>query len=162
MEQKEALERIKKFLEKILEKADLKDCSIEIVTSSSLGEVVVFNIRSEGPANILIGQSGENLRSLQYIIRLLVRKHLFSEDQFPFLIDINGYRQQKDKLIFDVIDQAAREAKEENKEVSLRPMSAYERRLVHLRLSQDDEIVTESVGEGEKRRVLIRPIGHKK
>ncbi|QQS61789.1 MAG: hypothetical protein IPN70_02630 [Candidatus Moraniibacteriota bacterium] len=162
MEQNEAIERIQKFLEKILEKADLKDCSVEVSTSSSLDDVVIFNIQSSGPANILIGQSGENLRSLQYIIRLLVRKHLFHEDQFPFLIDINGYRQQKDKLIFDVIDQAAQEAKTENKAVSLRPMSAYERRLVHLRLSQNEDVVTESVGEGEKRKVIIRPVGGKK
>jgi len=156
MEQEQVIERVKKFIEKVLEKADLADTKVEIEYSQGQ-DVVVFNLRSPGPANLLIGQNGENLRSLQYIVRLLVRRHLDEVGQFPFILDINGYRQQKDHAIYELVDQAAKEVKADRKLVLLRPMNSYERRLAHTRLAEDEGVVTESVGEGEERKVVVKP-----
>ena len=157
-DQQASIERVRKFIEKVLEKADLADCVVDVSRPEAGTEgMTVFNITSANSANVLIGQNGENLRAWQYIIRLLARKHLEEDVQMPFLIDINGYRQQKDRLVFDLVDRAAEEAKKERKPVFLRPMSAYERRLAHLRLAGNEEVATESVGEGDDRKVVIRP-----
>ncbi|NCU42568.1 MAG: hypothetical protein EOM19_07725 [Candidatus Moranbacteria bacterium] len=95
---------------------------------------------------------------MQYLIRLLVHKNLEEESKLPFLVDINGYRQQKDYALFNLAEETALRAKQEGKPIFLRIMNAYERRLIHLHLAERTDVKTESVGEGEERKVVVRPI----
>jgi len=105
----------------------------------------------------LIGQYGVTLAALQHILRLLVRRR--TEEKLKFLLDINRYLQAKTDSIADTAVEAAVQAINEKKPVVLRPMSAYERRLVHIALAGNENVKTESVGTGEDRKVVIRPVG---
>lgn len=150
------IERLKKFIEKVLEKADFSDCKVRIIEEE--GCPVIFDIHSDSSVNILIGQNGENLRALQYIIRLLVRKHFEKDLKIHFIIDINGYRKQKDEAIFALVDDAVGRVMRDNTSEILRPMTPYERRLVHMHLAENDQVATESMGEKEERKVIIKPL----
>lgn len=117
-------------------------------------ESLVYNIKTE-ESNFLIGQYGINLQSLQHIARLLVRKKI--AENANFILDVNSYRQDKNNSIIKMAHDLAEQALLEEKAVVLRPMSPYERRLIHLELSKDERVKTESIGEREDRRIVIKP-----
>jgi len=117
---------------------------------------LICNIKTQ-ESNYLIGQHGVNLQALQHISRIIIRKQLDSKTDF--ILDVNFYRQEKNKSIIEITKNIANQAIMEKKSFILRPMSPYERRLVHLELSKNKEVSTESIGEGEDRRIVIKPIG---
>jgi spoIIIJ-associated protein len=138
-------------------------CEIEIAgekqgqndeLSGQVETVLVFNVKTE-ESSFLIGQYGVNLQALQHLARILVRKK--TEQRSNFILDINSYRQEKNRSILLLAREMAQQVLREKRAVVLRPMSPYERRIVHLELSQNLQIKTESVGEGENRKVVIKP-----
>lgn len=159
------LATIKKTTEDLLEKMGfagkvevVNNNSAELANSEEGSENnLVCNISVEDDSNILIGQYGANLQSLQHIIRLLVRKQ--TQERVNFIIDVNSYRQQKTQAIIEQASLAAEQAISEKRAVVLNPMSAYERRLVHLELSKNNQVITESAGEGDERKVIVKPAG---
>jgi spoIIIJ-associated protein len=118
-------------------------------------EVFICDIKTED-SSFLIGQYGLNLQSLQHIARVIIRKRII--DPVNFVLDVNSYRQEKNDSISRLAKNLANEAVSEGHEVVMRPMTAYERRLVHMELSQNVRIKTESIGEGESRRIVIKPV----
>ena len=127
------------------------------ITENEEGEnkKIICNLESE-ESNFLIGQYGTNLQALQHIIRLLIRKKI--TERVNFILDVNSYRQEKDASLIASAINMARQAIDEKREITLRPMSPYERRLVHLELANNKQVQTESQGEKENRRIVIRPI----
>ncbi len=119
------------------------------------GDAIICNIKTED-SNFLIGQYGMNLQSLQHIVRVIIRKRI--EAPVNFILDVNSYRQEKNDSIVRLAKNLAEEVVTGKKEVVMRPMTAYERRIVHMELSKNDQIRTESVGEGELRRIVIRSL----
>lgn len=115
----------------------------------------VCNIKTED-SNFLIGQYGLNLQSLQYIARLIVRKCI--AEPINFVLDVNSYRQEKNESIVRLAKNLAEEVLAEKREVTMRPMTAYERRIVHMELSKNEKIIAGSIGEGEDRRIVIKPV----
>jgi spoIIIJ-associated protein len=161
MEQKqEDLEEIvKETVSELLEKLGFK-CEIEVTReieeeSNEAREVVVCNIKTE-ESNFLIGQYGVNLQSLQHIARMLVRKK--TEDRANFILDVNFYRKEKNSSIVSLAKNIAQQVVTEKRAIILRPMSPYERRLVHMELSKNTDVITESIGEGEDRKVIVKPV----
>ncbi|HAV11201.1 MAG TPA: hypothetical protein DCX32_01525 [Candidatus Moranbacteria bacterium] len=73
------------------------------------------------------------------------------------MIDVNSYRKQKNESIVELAKEAAQQAVAEKRAVVMKPMSNYERRIVHLELSKDERITTESIGEGEGRKIVVKP-----
>ena len=122
--------------------------------SGETEETIVCNIKT-ADSNFLIGQYGVNLQSLQHIARLLVRK--LTEERINFTVDVNSYREEKNTSIEKMAEDLAEQAVREKRAVVMRPMSPYERRLVHMVLSKNSQIKTESIGEGEDRKVVIKP-----
>ncbi|MCA9365076.1 MAG: hypothetical protein KC736_04240 [Candidatus Moranbacteria bacterium] len=120
-------------------------------------ECVVCDIFVEKDSNVLIGQKGANLRSLQHICRLLVRKMM--PENMSLIVDINSYHRQKNQRIARDAQEAAKKALQEKRPVVMEPMSAYERRVVHVVLSHNKNVLTESIGEGQNRQVLVKPAG---
>ena len=118
-------------------------------------ETIICNVRTE-ESSFLIGQHGVNLQALQHIARVLVRKKL--DTSIRFTLDVNSYRQERNSSIVKFAQAAAAEAISEKRSIVLRPMSPYERRIVHMELSKNDQIKTESTGEGEERKVVISPL----
>jgi len=118
-------------------------------------ESVVLEIESPD-SKFIIGKQGATLISLQHILRLLVRSK--TEDYLNFSVDVNGYRRQQDDYIRDLAQDTAREVIINGRASTLEPMNGYERRLVHLELEKNDQVKTESIGEGEDRKVIISPV----
>ncbi len=106
-----------------------------------------------GDLAILIGRHGHTLSSLQQVVSSYVAKHIGF--RYPVVVDIEGYRDRHKNIVADIAQKAARRAKERGKSVSLKPMNAYERRLVHVALRDDDELETYSKGEDPYRFVVI-------
>lgn len=130
-------------------------CELEEKKQENLiGQPAIYNIKT-ADSNFLIGQYGVNLQSLQHLARVLVRKK--TQNRTDFLLDVNSYRQEKNDSIIKLAQNAAEQALSEKRPVVLRPMSPYERRLIHLELSRSGRIKTESIGEGENRKVVVKP-----
>lgn len=109
----------------------------------------------------IIGFRGNMLESIQTILSLLLTKALLRremESNYRILLDINDYKQQREKYLISYAQRAAEEVKSSSQPMELSPMKPAERRIVHLALKTEDGIVTSSVGEGESRRVVISPI----
>jgi len=117
-------------------------------------ENLVCNIKTD-ESSFLIGQYGVNLQSLQHIARVLVRRK--TDDRANFVLDVNFYRKEKNSSIINLAKDIASQVLNEKRAVVLRPMSPYERRLVHMELSKNPDVITESVGEGEERKVVVKP-----
>jgi spoIIIJ-associated protein len=151
----EILENIKEKVRGLIEKMGFK-AEIEIKKEEADDqENIICNIAVEEDSHLLIGQYGVNLQALQHIARLLVRKEV--EERVKFILDVNSYRQQKNQSVIEQAHQAASQAISEGRAIILRPMSAYERRIIHIELANNPEVVTESIGEGEGRKVVIKP-----
>lgn len=149
---------LKNLIEETLRKMTFADFSLGMrEEASSDGENAVFNISTK-ESDILIGQYGANLRALQHILRAMARKK--TQDQLRFSIDVNDYRRQKLDSLAELARSLAHQAIIDKRPVILRPMSAYERRIVHMELSGNDRVKTESIGEGEERKVVIKPVGN--
>ncbi len=115
-------------------------------------ETIVFNIKTD-EANILIGHNGENLLALQHLIRILARRK--DNELIPFNLDINNYRKEKGEILQSIAESAAKKARETGKRVILRPMPSYERRIVHLFLSKEKDLITQSEGIDPDRKITV-------
>lgn len=114
-----------------------------------------FCIRFNNEANMLIGEHGVNLVAAEHLIKKIIRKKYQEDDKFT--LDINDYRMKRLEDLKQDIKIAAKEVRIHKKAVPLRPMSSFERRIVHLLLAEYPDIATESAGEEPDRRVVIKP-----
>ena len=103
--------------------------------------------------SVLIGHRGETLSALQYITRLIVARELGRPT--PVVIDVAGYRARRERQLRQLARRMADEAIEQGKTMTLEPMPPGERRIIHLELREHDRVYTESVGEGDQRKVTI-------
>ena len=115
---------------------------------------VILNIEGED-LGILIGRRGQTLSCLQYITRLIVGHQM--KEWEPIVIDVEGYKQRRYQALQTFARNMAEQVKTKGAPFTLEPMSAYERRIVHLALVDHSDVITESTGEGEARRVVILP-----
>lgn len=104
--------------------------------------------------NLLIGQHGANIGALLHVVRLAVRKEI--PEKAMISLDVNQYFQEKQSFLEHEALSAAREVEETGLPVALRPMLSFERKMVHHLLSSHPSVVTESVGNGEGRKVLVK------
>jgi spoIIIJ-associated protein len=105
--------------------------------------------------SILIGHRGETLSALQYITRLIVGKELHRP--LPIVLDVEGYRARREHQLRQLAQRMAQQAIERAQTMTLEPMSANERRIIHIELREHAQVTTESIGEGDHRKVTIIP-----
>jgi spoIIIJ-associated protein len=104
---------------------------------------------------ILIGRRGDTLRDLQFMTRLIVNRRL---GYWPNLVvDVEGYKARRKEMLTGLALRMAEKAVETQQPVALEPMPAYERRIIHIALRDDPQVMTESTGEGDNRKVVIIP-----
>jgi len=108
--------------------------------------------------SILIGHRAETLNALQYITSLILGKELGRS--VPLVVDVQGYRKRRSQEVRRVARQMADQAVKSGRRQYLEPMPASERRLVHIELRKNPDVVTESVGEDPRRKVTIIPVDH--
>lgn len=113
-----------------------------------------INIETE-MSGLLIGRHGESLEALQHLLRLLIAKE--QEEFVPLVLDISGYRAARQQELETLAHDLAEKVKNFGGAETLPPMSAYERRLIHMTLQDIDGIESASEGEEPYRRIVIRP-----
>lgn len=102
--------------------------------------------------NIIQSHTPHLLEAFEHLFNLILRK----EEKPNFIIDINYYRRERERLISELAKAAAHKAMVTKADVELPSMNAYERRLVHLEISSHPELKTESIGFGKERHIIIK------
>jgi len=105
---------------------------------------------------VLIGRRGETLAALQYITRLIVSREL--QRRTDLVVDVEHYKARREQRLQSLALRMAKQATQRGRTINLEPMPAYERRIIHLSLRDRTDVYTESVGEGENRKVTIVPV----
>ncbi|NQW18197.1 MAG: Jag N-terminal domain-containing protein [Chloroflexi bacterium] len=114
---------------------------------------VAFELEGED-SGLLIGRRGETLQSLQFLLNMIINKRL---DRSCYVtIDVEGYRERRQENLAETADRAADRAVDTGQEQTLQPMTAADRRIVHMTLAEHPGVETESSGHGDQRRVVIR------
>jgi spoIIIJ-associated protein len=114
----------------------------------------VLNITGQD-LGILIGRRGETLRALQYLVRLMVSHRL--KHWTNLVVDVENYRVRRRRTLESLAQRVADQVSRSGRTQALEPMPAYDRRLVHIALRKDPRVTTQSIGEGERRKVTIVP-----
>lgn len=148
-ENKEEIERaaedIKNFLERFLNK--------NIKFNVEIKEYDIYvNIEGE-EVNYLIGYRGENINALQTILSSISNKK--STAKIRVYLDIEGYRERRKKTLEELAEKIARTVVRTKKSITLEPMTAYERKIIHTKLQSHDKVQTYSKGEEPYRKVVI-------
>jgi len=102
---------------------------------------------------ILIGRRGQSLASLQYVVRLIVAEKM--KMWVPINVDVAGYKKRRYESLRGLALRLAEQVKSNRRLITLEPMPADERRIIHLALADHPDVDTESTGEGEGRKVAI-------
>jgi spoIIIJ-associated protein len=123
-----------------------------IRSSSSSDGIVEMDIEGED-SGLLIGRRGETLRALQFVVNLIIGRR----DQGRVILDVEGYRERRYSSLRALAGRVAERVASTKQSITLEPMSAGERRAVHLALEGNPRIRTESSGLGESRKVTIFP-----
>ena len=112
----------------------------------------ILDIQGED-LGLLIGRRGDTLASLQYLVNYILgrKRHLKS----TMTVDVEGYRRRREEALKGLALRMAERVRSTGQSVTLEPMPANERRIVHLALQNYPDILTQSVGEGESRKVAI-------
>jgi spoIIIJ-associated protein len=117
-----------------------------------------FLIDIEGEdSGLLIGRRGETLRAMQFLVNLLVTQARGAEDSGRILLDVEHYRERRANSLRDRVLRLADRVATSGKPITLEPMPANERRVVHMALSDHLRVITQSEGLGEERQVIIQP-----
>ena len=115
---------------------------------------ITLNIKGDD-LGILIGRRGQTLACLQYMVRLIVSQQ--TKAWLPVVIDVEEYKKRRYRALQILALRMAERVKVKKVPFDLEPMPAYERRIVHLALADDLDVATQSVGQGEARKVVIVP-----
>ena len=150
IERREVVRYIKEYLQKLLKDLGFTS-NIEIKNKE---EVPTYTIYSDNDA-LLIGKNGKNLKALS----ILTSQHLLNElgRNFKFTIDINSYKEKREKSLESLARRIAREVATTKVEAKLDSMNSYERRIIHNALTNNKRVYTGSVGEEPNRYVVIKP-----
>lgn len=140
------------YLEELLDIADIDgDIDIEVRNGRTYISIVSEDKDSQG-LQALVGQDGEVLEALQELARLSVLTS--TEHRSRLVLDVDGFREARNKELHEIAAQAVKTVKESGEEVALAPMSAYERKIVH-DIVADLGFVSESEGEGSRRHIVV-------
>jgi len=117
------------------------------------GEIILDIVGGE--LGILIGRHGKTLDSLQTLVAAITSRKLGF--RYPVVVDVEGYRGRRREKLEDMARRTADRVSRQGREVKLRPMTSYERRVVHMALRGDKRVVTGSDGEEPMRAVVVSP-----
>ncbi len=117
-------------------------------------EAIVIDLKTEDETGLLIGSRGDTLNSLQAIIGMIFQKK-YGEWQ-RIIVNVSDWRERQEERLKELAFQVAERAKETGEPQALYNLSPAQRRTIHLSLSEDEEVETESKGEGRERYLIVR------
>jgi spoIIIJ-associated protein len=151
----EAIMYAKKYLEDLLSFFGL---NTDVYATTEDGEVIELNVPSTHLNGFLIGQRGDTMRSLQYLISTALKNQNFSHTRVN--VDVADYKRHKAERLETQAEEWFREVKESGKPKELEPMNAAGRRVVH-KAASEYGLETESVGFGRDRHIVLKPAEEK-
>jgi spoIIIJ-associated protein len=154
----EAAGVLKKILSLLGVQASVEIGSSQLIEEDEATNPVFLNIVGED-AGSLIGRRGQTLDSIQYLVRLISSKQ--ARPGTPVMIDIQEYKKHHYEDLRTMALNVASQVKARKSSIRLEPMSPFERRIVHMALASDPDVTTESIGEGEMRKVVVYPKSRK-
>ena len=146
-------------LEKLLELLELParvnlSEAFTVVDETGDAESIGLNIEGDD-LGLLIGRRGQTMMSLQHILRLIVSSQ--SETKMPIVLDVEGYKERRCEGLRNLAFRLADQVTVRKAPFAMEPMPPFERRIVHLALADHPDVITESTGQGETRKVVIIP-----
>jgi spoIIIJ-associated protein len=154
VEKREVVKHIKDYLMQILKDMGFT-VNIEVKNKEEVPKYVIF---SDNDA-LLIGKNGKNLKALSLVVSGYLNKELGRN--YKFILDINAYKEKRDKSLERLAKRVAREVAQTQVEAKLDSMNSYERRIIHNILTNFKGVYTESEGEEPNRYVVIKPTDEK-
>ncbi len=142
----EAVEQINDFLNNFLQK--------EIKFKTEVKEYEIYVDINGEDVNHLIGYRGETINALQTVLTSIANKK--SSLKIRVYLDIEGYREKREKTLEDLAEKIARTVVRTGKSITLEPMTAYERKVIHTKLQTHSKVETFSKGEEPYRKVVIK------
>jgi spoIIIJ-associated protein len=118
-------------------------------------EQIKLNVSTNG-SGLLIGKRGQTLQSIQFIVNKIFNRQ--SPRKAHIIIDTENYRDRRRQALTEIALDLASRAKKSGKPAISAPLSAYDRRIIHLALKEDHELRTKSKGEGTLRKVMVLPL----
>jgi len=115
---------------------------------------LVLDVRGPG-TDVLVGYRGETLAALQRITRLIVGREMAG--RVRLVVDVDGFKARREQSLRRLARRMAEQAVRSGRTAVLEPMSPYERRIVHIALREHPQVTTQSIGEGDRRKVTIIP-----
>jgi spoIIIJ-associated protein len=146
-------EEVKEIIKNFLEKLTVQFDEIEILEDDTHPTI---SIKTED-SGVLIGNNGETLRALNHIVKRIIGKK-FEDNTLQFLLDVNDYHSQKIEILKNKALMLAERAKTFKSDIEMSPMNAYERMIVHSMFVNDNEINTESEGNGKMKKIVFKYI----
>lgn len=150
---KDDREELKQFVQDMIKKLVLHIVDNPEIEISVEENKIHVTIELESNRGLIIGKEGQNLEALEYLCNRILNKN-WSESYY-IQLDAGGYRDRQDENLKQKVHMWAKNVKKTGKVQRTGPLSAYHRRLVHLELQDEKDIITKSVGEGPVKRVLI-------
>jgi len=142
----------KKYLEDILKAMNI---GYQIEARSINNEEQIHYLVDTYENSLLIGVKGKTLEALQTLVRNLISS--YTKEKVVTTLDIGGYKSNRAHQLEILATKTAKEVAKTKVAVKLQPMSAFERRVIHEKLSDWRDVYTESEGEGENRAIIIKP-----
>lgn len=147
----EAILYAKKYLEDVLSFFGL---NTDVYATTEDNEVIELDIPSTHLNGFLIGQKGDTLRSMQYVISTALKNQDYAHHRVN--VDVAGYKKQRADRLAKQAEEWFKSVKDSGKPRDLAPMNAADRRVVH-KAAEEWGLTTESVGEGRDRHIVIKP-----
>jgi len=149
----EAVEKAKKNISEFLN-IFLKQMSVEPLEYNISNDeyYIIVEILGEN-TNSLIGYRGETLNALQTLLSSIANRDI--EEKVRVILDISGYKDKRKKVLEELADKISKTVVKTGKKVTLEPMPAYERKIIHSRLQNNKKVTTESVGEEPHRKIVV-------
>lgn len=144
-----AEKNISEFLDVFLKQVSTEKLEYKI---SSDKYYITVEISGENTNN-LIGYRGETLNAIQNILCSIANKEI--EEKIRVILDISGYKDKRKKVLEELADKISKTVIKTGKKVTLEPMPAYERKIIHSRLQNNKKVTTESVGEEPHRKIIV-------
>ncbi|MCD4812747.1 protein jag [bacterium] len=148
---REATSQSQDILKKVLTLMGISNAKIK---ASEVENSVYLDIHCDAEG-LLIGRHGQTLSSLQYLINRMVHNH--ATHRARVVVDVGGYRIRHKVILEKMAKRIGQKVAETKEEEELQAMSPYDRRIIHLYMKENPEVVTYSTGEGNYRRVVIAP-----
>lgn len=143
------IENLNKFLDEFISKLPNNNLKYTIIEESN---IIKIDITGED-TGYLIGYRGEVLNSIQTVVSNIVSNH--SKERIRVILNIGGYREKREKDLQVLATKIAGTVIKTKKSITLEPMPAYERKVIHTKLQENDRVKTHSIGEEPYRKIVV-------